>query len=155
MREGGSEQLFETLDLTVAAIASLFCLYTVAEIGGAYPWGVWIVTSVVAFVLLPQKSPAVFYGLFAGVYPILKRLYDRMARPIALVCKLVTFHVSLALIAWILWLFNPALFENEEIRWLPIALYFGFLLCFFLYDFALTRLIRFYFARLRGRLRFK
>ena len=50
--------LIEVLDISVAVFASLLCIYAVIEIGGAYPWLVWLVTSVLALLLLPQKTPA-------------------------------------------------------------------------------------------------
>ena len=30
--------LIETLDLSMAALASFFCIFAVIELGGAYPW---------------------------------------------------------------------------------------------------------------------
>ena len=34
----------ETLDLTMAALASFFCIFAVIELGGVYPWLIFSVT---------------------------------------------------------------------------------------------------------------
>ena len=51
----GLGAVIEVLDISVAVIASLFVVYAIIEIGGAYPWLIWIVTSIIALLLLPLK----------------------------------------------------------------------------------------------------
>ena len=146
--------LFETLDLSVAAIASFFCIYAVIEMRGGYPWMIWIVTSGLAFLLLPQKSPALFY-LFLGHYPMIKALTERLPRVISWVVKLVWFHLSGVLI------FLGARFllapnaEWDTRIWYWVLLYLGALVAFILFDLALTRIITFYLVRLQKRMGIK
>lgn len=147
--------LVEVLDLTTAVLASFLCIYAVIELGGAYPWMIWLSSSVLALLLLPLKTPAIFYALFFGFYPILKEKFERLKNPVSIVLKVVSFHVSLAGIALLLWLFVPEMLLTEGMKWLPIALYAGALVCFFVYDFALTRVITFYLVRLRDRFKIK
>ena len=90
--------VFQTLDLTTAALAAFFCIYAVIEIGGAYPWMVWGVTSFLGLLLLPQKSPAVFF-LFIGCYPILKEKLERLSKALCLALKLVIFHAMAEYVA--------------------------------------------------------
>ena len=59
----GLGAVIEVLDITVAVIASLLVTYAVIEIGGPYPWLIWIVTSIVALLILPLKTPVLFYAL--------------------------------------------------------------------------------------------
>ena len=40
---------FEVVDLTVSVLASFLCIWAVIELGGIYPWMIWIVTSIVSF----------------------------------------------------------------------------------------------------------
>ena len=68
----------EVLDITTAVLASMLCIYAVIEMSGAYPWGIWVVTSILSLLLLPIKTPALFYALFAGFYPILKEKLERL-----------------------------------------------------------------------------
>ena len=147
--------LFEVVDLTVAVLASFLCIWAVIELGGIYPWMVWIVTSVVAFVILPIKTPALFYAIAFGFYPIIKEKAEKKRTVISWIIKLVTFHVSMALMVLGLWLLTPALFEGTLQILLLIGFYVACIAIFIIYDIALTRVITFYFARLRHRLRIK
>ena len=145
----------EVLDLSIAALASLLCIYAVIELGGAYPWLIWLATSLLSLLLLPQKTPAVFYALFFGYYPILKAKFEKLPRGITLLCKLLTFHSALAVIYLTLRLFFPASLESFAINWFLLVLYLLALVCFLVYDFALTRLISAYLFRFRKRFRIK
>lgn len=147
--------LIEVLDLSTAVLASMLCVYAVIEIGKGYPWMIWLATSILSLILLPIKTPAIFYALFAGFYPILKEKLERLSRPISWLLKLVTFHVCLGLIFLILKLFLPSALETAGGRWMMVALYGLALVCFVVYDIALTRLITFYLFRLRKHFRIK
>ena len=115
--------VMEVLDITTAVAASLLCIYAVIEIGGAYPWGIWIVTSILSLLLLPVKTPAIFYALFAGFYPILKEKLEKLKRPISYPLKLVVFHLSLGAIVLLLSVFFPEQLAFEgAMKWLPIAM---------------------------------
>ena len=146
---------FEVVDLTVAVLASFLCIWAVIEMGGIYPWMIWLVTSVVGFLLLPLKTPALFYAIAFGFYPIIKEKAEKKNTVISWMIKLVTFHVSMALVLLGLWLLVPALFSGTMQLLLMIAFYFACLFVFVLYDLALTRVITFYFVRLRHRFKIK
>ena len=152
----GLGSLVEVLDLTFAVIASLLIVYAVIEIGGAYPWLIWIVTSTVALLLLPLKTPVLFYALLTGYYPILKQKIERrMARLPAWTFKMSVFAVSLALIVAVMWLFAPTLLETTG-GWIVIATTVVLaVLSFIFYDICLTKLITIYFLKLQKRFRIK
>ena len=141
----------EVLDITTAVVASLLCVYAVIEMGGGYPWGIWIVTSILSLLLLPIKTPALFYALFAGFYPILKEKLERLRTLIAYPLKLLVFHLSLGGIVVTVRLFFPSLLESGAAWWMPLLLYFAALLCFLIYDLALTRLISYDLIKLQRR----
>ena len=69
--------LVEVLDISVAVIASLLVVYAVIEMGGAYPWMIWLVTSIVGYLLMP-KTPVLFFALFFGFSPIVKEKAERL-----------------------------------------------------------------------------
>ena len=140
----------EVIDLSVSVIASLLCVYAVIEIGGMYPWLIWAVTSVISLLLLPQKTPALFYALFAGFYPMIKEKLEQRFRPtVAMPIKLGVFHVSLVLMYGVLRLFLPAQLEGLVIGWILLGLYVAAVGVFLLYDYALTKLISGYLYRWR------
>ncbi|MBE6554184.1 MAG: hypothetical protein E7666_07570 [Ruminococcaceae bacterium] len=146
--------LVEVLDLTTAVLASMLCIYAVIEMGGGYPWAIWLATSILSLVLLPIKTPAIFYTAFFGFYPILKEKLEKRSRPIAWTFKLLAFHLSLGVIALVFHLFLPEQM-TEEFPFFWLALYAASLVAFLLYDLALTRMITFYLIRLRHRFQIK
>ena len=152
----GLGSLIEVLDLTFAVVASLLTVYAVIEIGGAYPWLIWIVTSVIALLLLPLKTPVLFYALLTGYYPIIKQKIERrMARLPAWAIKLGVLAISLGIIWGVMRLFLPDLLEGPG-GWIAIASLLALaVLSFILYDICLTKLITLYFARLQKRFRIK
>ncbi len=152
----GLGAVIEVLDISVAVIASLLVTYAVIEIGGAYPWLIWVVTSIIALLLLPLKTPVLFYALLTGYYPIIKQKIERrMARLPAWGVKLGVLTLSLLVIWAVMWLFAPTLLETTG-GWVMIAatLVLG-VFAFVLYDICLTRLITVYFVKLQKRFRMK
>ncbi len=147
--------VIEVLDLTAAVLASVLVVYAVIEMGKGYPWMIWLVTSLLGILLLPVKGPAVFYALFAGFYPIVKEKFERMRPWLGWVLKLVLFHICLVILLLLVRLFAPGELDFSAYAWLPWAFYPLCLLCFLLYDRALTRVVTFYLVRLRGRLGLK
>ena len=143
--------IIEVLDASVAVIASFFCIYAVIEMNGAYPWLIWAATSTLSLILLPIKTPALFYACFAGYYPILKEKLEKYPNRISFPIKLVVFHASLALMFGIMRLFLPSALEGFATGWFLLLLYAMALAVFILYDIALTRLISAYLYRLRSR----
>ena len=145
--------IVEVMDVSVAVIASLFCVLAVIEYGKGAPWTVFAVTAVLSLLLLPNKSGAVYYTFFFGFYPILKAYFERLDRVKAWVLKEIVFNVSLAVILVIFKkMFMPAV-DIPFMMWVIIVV-----LCevvFVLYDVALTRLITFYMFKLRHRFKFK
>ena len=76
--------LVGVLDLCTPLLTSLLLIPVVIEYGKAYPWGVWLATTLLSLLLVPNKSPAAVYLVF-GYYPILKAYLERM-RPLP--CRL-------------------------------------------------------------------
>ena len=143
--------LIEVLDLTVAVLASMLCIYAVIELGGHYPFMLWLGTSLLSLLLLPVKTPAVFYALFLGYYPILKAKLESRSKVLCILLKLLVFHAGLLLIVLIFWAFFPSMLETTLGPWIYPVLYLLSVAVFLLYDLALTRLITAYLLRLRPR----
>ena len=147
--------LIEIMDISMAVFASLLCVVAVIEYGGSWPWLIYGVTSVLALLLLPNKTPAAFYTLFFGFYPIIKEKLEKLPRVISWVLKELVFNIALAAMA----LASILLFftENNTLLSQPILLAAIFVLAeavFVLYDIAMTRLITFYLVKLRKRFKF-
>ena len=91
--------LIEVVDISMAVIASLLTVVAVIEYGGSAPWLIYGVTSILALVLLPNKTPAALYALFFGFYPILKEKFEKLPRTVSWVLKELTFNIALVLMA--------------------------------------------------------
>ena len=143
----------QVVDISVAVLASLLCVFAVIEYGKGAAWSVFAITSILSLLLLPNRSPAVMYAAFFGYYPILKERFERSKKWLSWLYKELTFNVALIVIVLI---FKFVFAEFVDV---PTALYvIGIILCeavFVLYDVALTRLISIYIYRLRSRLKLK
>lgn len=149
----GVGALFEVLDITMAVLASLLTTLAVIEFGGKYAYLIYAATSVLAVLLLPVKTPALLYALFAGYYPMFKALLERTCpRPLAWVFKVVLFNAALALAVFVAWRFFAVGVES-----LLGKRYWVLLVgtpVFVLYDVAMTRLITVYLFRWRRHFKF-
>ena len=130
--------LLQILDLTMAAVASFLVIFAVIELGGKYPFLIYVVTAVLSMLLVPYKIAALAYLCFAGYYPMLKALLEgHLSKAWGWVLKIVIFNAGFEITAtWYYWL-------------LPACS-----LVFVVYDIALTRLIGAYVYKWRSRFRF-
>ena len=145
--------VFQTLDLTTAALASFFCIYAVIEMGGAYPLMIWGVTAFLGLLLLPQKTPAIFF-LFIGCYPILKEKLEKLSRWLCWLLKLLVFHAMAGMFLLTVRIFFP---EDLAISFGGILLvsYVLAVVTFVVYDYALSKVITLYLLRLRDQFRLR
>ena len=143
----------EILDLTVAVVASLFCIIAVIEIGSKWAWGIYAATALLSALLLPNKFPAAVYLFFAGFYPIIKeKLEGRIkVRVLSYALKLIIFNIAFAAIAAVSIFVLRLPVEGD---WLLPALFVLGNVTFAVYDLALTRLITMYIVTIRPRLTF-
>lgn len=135
------------LDLTALAVTSSVTVFCVLEFGGAYPYLVWCVSSVCAFLFLPDKLVACEYFLFAGIYPVLKSALSKLPYGRGFVIKLITFNAVLTLCA-VISKYVLALPDDAGMVF-GIPLYLGGNLVFILYDLALTSVTSYYIMKLR------
>lgn len=141
----------EVLDLTMSAIVSLLVVVIVIEMGYKYAGFAYLATSILSLLLLPQKSPAIFYTCFMGFYPIIKSHVERINSAILRwTVKLVVGNLALCAMFLLLSLFVPEEFEGG---WILVGTYILGLLAFIMYDIALTKLITLYFAKIRDRIK--
>lgn len=140
----------EVLDLTVSAVASLLVLLTVIEMGKGTAAMIWLVTSVLAFLLLPNKFIAMEYAFLMGGYPLVKAFAERFPRAITWVIKLGFVNVALAVIM----VLGHFVFGYPiESVWLLIGTFVLATVTGVVFDIALTRLLTLYLRRLRSVLR--
>lgn len=138
---------FQSLDLSVAAAAGLTVVFAMIEMGKKYAFAIYGVSSLLAFLLLPHKPPALFFAAFAGLYPILKAYLQSIKN------KWLSFAAKLAVFNFF---FSAIIFIGKSILFLPDDFYtFGIMIyilgnvTFVIYDFALDKLIILYTLKIK------
>ena len=108
--------LFQVLDLSMAVIASFAVILAVIELGGSYPFLIYLVTSVLSLLLVPVKTAPLAYVCFAGFYPMLKAVFERkLARLPCIIVKILVFNVCFALVLFaMLHLFTVLVLDNTR-----------------------------------------
>ncbi len=156
----------EVLDLSMAALASFFCIFAVIEMGKGYPVMIYAITGLLAVVLMPQGLGGWFYLLFFGYYPIVKEKFERLSAPLSWLLKLLIFNLAVTVYAVVCYFLFFGEFEillkefssllgDMNIGGLLIAIIYVILnFIFIIYDFALTKLITLYLIKLRKKFRF-
>lgn len=142
--------LFQTLDLSAAAIASIVVLISYIELGKGWSLGVYAVASVLSILLLPQKTAAVVFAFFVGFYPIIKVFLNNIKpKWLSYAVRIVCFNLFLTILIFI----SKKFFGIEE-----DFLGFGYViyglanLAFIVFDFALERISVFYILRIKPKL---
>lgn len=142
--------LFDVLDLSVAALASMCVALVLAELGARWAFLVYAVAAVLSFLLLPVKTPAILFSGFIGFYPITKSVFERRLHGVwQWAAKLLLLNVCTGAMLLVLRLFavSAAWFE---ILTLALAN-----LVFIVYDIALSRLLRAYVLAWRKKLKLR
>jgi len=160
-------RLFDgSLDLTMAALASLIVVWAAEEIGGSYPWLIWLVSSLLALLILPLNTAAWEYLIFAGLYPMIRVLMEKIPLVLRIILKQLLFNAVIALGVLVLWqlLFPMAqsypaalgiFLGGEGAHWAySLAVGITANLAFVLYDFVIGRFIAAYRVNLRQKLKF-
>ncbi len=144
--------VFEALDMTAAALASLLVAIVYIEVGSPYTFLVWICTTLLTALLYPGSAMWLMYLLLFGIFPILKGYIERLARPLWLPIKLVFGNAMMVLIflgaTFVLGLpMDTELFGLSTETVYVILLILGNI-ALLLYDKFLTVLVRFYMIKM-------
>lgn len=143
--------VFEVLDLSAAAIASIAIIFAQIELKSPYPYLIYATTSVIALLTVPPYS-AILYVLLGGLYPLVKTHVEKLPRIVKIIAKTACFLLIMGISAFLLvFVFLLPVGELFSLYYLGV-----FAVCavtFFLYDYALNLMIAFYFHRLRKKIK--
>jgi len=85
-----------SMDYALPAAAGMLVFLLVLELGPGWPAGVYVATSVLSALLLPNKSVALFYIMFFGGYPVLRWVFEaKMPKGLAWLCKFAVFNSTM------------------------------------------------------------
>ncbi len=142
--------VFQTLDLSAAAFGSIITLIAFIEMGKKWAWGVYFASSLLSLLLLPYKTPAAVFALFAGFYPIIKVSLNRIKpKWLSYIARITCFNLCLVVFAFV----STKLGLTTDIT--KVILWSMFALCnitFIVFDFALERISVTYVVRIRPKI---
>lgn len=155
--------MFDILSISVAAMASLIIMVCVMELSRGWALGVWAATSIIGFLVVPNKEGVLLYIAFFGYYPILKGIIESKIknRILEYVIKLTIYNAAVFAAEYILFkVMNIPLTEFLDVKegsWLaqhimPI-LFVAVNVLFFMLDYLYTAFATLYLHRWQKRFR--
>ncbi len=144
--------VFEVLDMTVCAMASMLVVFIYLEIGSYYPWLVWICTTIATALLYPGSLIWAEYLLIFGVYPLIKAYIERLPKWTWLIVKLVYLNAVVWGMIAISELLLGIPFFGEEGKIMIIITYILLNVAFVMFDIMITIMVRFYMSKIRPRI---
>ena len=113
--------IFPMGQVGLVAFASLFVAAAVIDIGRTPGVCVFVVSSALGMLLIPNRAALILYVAFFGYYPVLKSIIEQINKAVLeWALKLLAFNVALSVI-WIL--FRGFIFDIE-LNWFGIVILF-------------------------------
>jgi len=133
--------------ISLYALSSFFVAVSIIESGVKSGWIFYAATSMLAFILVPNKLGIIPYVIFFGIYGIVKYYIEKLDKIVLeYVIKFVFFNICAGITALALrQLFSVDL--TIALPWWAMAA--ALEIVFFLYDFVYTLFIRYYEEKLR------
>ncbi|MDD4124263.1 MAG: hypothetical protein PHW77_00845 [Eubacteriales bacterium] len=136
--------LITVLDMSAAFAAGFTVVIAMIELDKTTAAGVYAVSGLLAFVLLPDKYTAVTFLCYGGLYPILKSFCEMIKnKPAAWVLKCALSNV---LLTGIIWLGRYFIVAGDDPLGFEIWIYILGNFIFLAYDLALTMIITKYYV---------
>ena len=142
--------IVDVLDLSSAALASMIIIMAMVEFGTGWATLIYGATGILGLVLLPVKTPALLYLVFAGYYPIIKLKIEKLGKIVSYIVKVTLFNIALTAVILIC---KYVLLIPDEIMGAVYLLYIVGNVTFIVYDIALGRIILVYAYYLRDKLK--
>ena len=145
--------VIEVMDLSVCALVSLIVVFVYLEVGVGHAWAVYLCTSVLSFLIVPAKLMCFEYLLMFGIYPLLKAFIEKLPRISWIFVKLVFVNAMIWIIFLVAELWMGFIFLEGDTPILKAALYVFMNVTFVVYDIFITVMVRFYYDRIRPRIK--
>ena len=130
----------------IIAFASLFAAAAVIEGGIGAGIFVYVGSSIIGALILPNKQLLLLYIMFFGYYPVVKSIIEQLkAAVFEWIIKLVVFNISLA-VTW--FLLRSIIFGSMDIKLHTALIFLGGNVVFAAFDIGFSKLIEFYSARI-------
>ena len=144
------ENIFPTGKLGFYVFAGFLLSVVIMECGILFGWISFAASSLLAFLLVPEKTAVVPYFLFFGIYSLVKSHIEKLNRIVVeLVLKFVFFNAAL----FILWKIALLFIPQRSFEILPVFVIIVLLeILFFVYDWLFSLWIQFYQEKLQPKI---
>ncbi|HAA26266.1 MAG TPA: hypothetical protein DCE11_09175 [Ruminiclostridium sp.] len=144
------ENILPTGKLGFYVFAGFLLSVVIMECGILFGWASFAVSSLLAALVVPEKTAVVPYVLFFGIYSLVKSHIEKLNRAaVELVLKFVFFNAAL----YLLWQIALMLIPQRFFDILPVAVIIVLLeILFFVYDWIFSLWIQFYQEKLRPKI---
>ena len=137
------------VELSLFTLSSFYIILMVIRTSAKAGWIFYGSSCLLAFLLIPNKLALIPYGMFFGIYGLIKHYIERIEKQaVEVLLKLLFFNGSLGMSFYI---FKDVFLGNIKLpNYSPIILVIGAQIFFLFYDYILTLLIGFYQKRFRN-----
>jgi len=137
--------VWPTGQLGLVAVSSLLAAAAVIETGPASGLYVFIVSSAIGMLILPNRAAPLLYIMFFGYYPVVKSLIERAGKVFfQWLLKILVFNASLTVIWFLL---RGLIFGSFGDTPGAALIYIAGNIIFVIFDYGYTKLIWFYIER--------
>lgn len=146
--------IMPTNTLSLYALSSFFVSVVLIEIGVKASWVFYFATSLLSFIIVPDKTMVIPFISFFGVYGIIKHYLEKCSnRAVEYIIKIIFFNANVVLAYFLI----KALFEAQTLfRGAPLwAVLIILQVIFLVYDYIYTLFIQYYVNKLRKILKLK
>ena len=143
------------LNYCIPMVAGALLLVPSIEFGTGAAMMAYAVVSFISMILLPSKEAPLMYVFLFGLYPIIKKYFERIPRRLfEFLAKFAYFNVAaVAAVSVATFVLGIPLDDGTLGKWaVPLLLVFGNI-AFLLYDYTLTLAVTIYIRRLQPQLR--
>ena len=150
--------LWPTGQIGLTAVAALLVAAAIIESGIVAGISVYIVSSVISFLIVTDRIAPLLFIFFFGHYPVVKCIIEKRSNLVfQIFAKFVVFNLSLTIFLIVFGMLVKWLFGNYSAGMLQLVQSFDFSIVliyivgniiFYLYDYGFTKLILFYKERI-------
>lgn len=137
--------------ISLYALSSFFVAVVIIESGAKAGWLFYAATSLLAFIMVPDKLGLVPYALFFGAFGIIKFYIEKLNNIVLeYILKFAFFNACIAVAYWAVRDLAGFGFSSKLPWW---ALIIALEVVFFIYDYVYTLFVGYYRERLRPKLK--
>lgn len=147
--------LFPSMSYAIPMVAGALLLVPSIEFGTGTALTCYAAVSIIALLILPEKEAALMYAFVFGIYPIIKKYFERIPkRLLEYLAKFAYFNIAaVAAVGIATFVLGIPLDDGSLGKWMIPALLAAGNVAFLLYDYTLTLAVTLYLRRLQPQLR--